>query len=103
MACIVFKSSLGERRIPEGVAYNAIPGEVQVGIDWDCGGDLVSHPSEVDKKLESEGLKLGDAIAWMTKKLGIPQCTACAARQEILNSVEKLGWKETFKQIRETL
>ncbi len=103
MACIVFKSDLGERRVPENQPFRQLPGEVQIGIDGGCDHTTITKTQQdVDAKLEAEGLRLGDAIAWVTKRLGIRQCAACQARREILNNVEKVGWAETIKQIKET-
>jgi len=54
-------------------------------------------------KLDEEGIKWGDAVAWATKQLGVKQCAPCKARQAILNEVSKVGWVETIKRIKETL
>ena len=70
---------------------------------------LITHPvqplsdyQKLDSELSEAGIKWGDAIAWVTKKIGIKQCPPCKARQEILNSASKLGWKETIRQIKAT-
>lgn len=100
MSCIILKSPLGERRIPENVSYQLLKGEKIIGVDWACDG---SDQTSVDAELAKSGLKLGDAIAWVTKKFGIQQCSACAARQQILNHARELGFAETLKQIKETM
>ena len=45
MACLVLKGLNGERRVPPSpdgqYRYASIPGEKIVGIDPDCGGDVV--------------------------------------------------------------
>jgi hypothetical protein len=69
---------------------------------YDCGIAHAGVPDNVELELERGGLKLGDSIAWATKKLGIKQCVPCKARQEILNNVSEVGWAETIKQIKET-
>jgi len=99
MACIILKSALGERKIPENTPYRLLVGEALAGVDWDCGEVL---QVDVEAELKKAGLQLGDAIAWVTKKVGIKQCAPCKARQEILNHVSELGWTETIKQIRGT-
>ena len=101
MACIKLHSEWGDRIIPENTPYRLLRGEQIVGVTWDCGNQVTQD--EVDAELEREGLKLGDAIAWVTKKFGIQQCAPCKARQEILNHARKLGWSETFRQLKETL
>ena len=54
-------------------------------------------------EVEKAGVQWGDAIAWVTGKMGIRQCAPCHARQEILNHARQLGWAETIRQIKETL
>lgn len=44
-------------------------------------------------------IKLGDAIAKLTKTLGIPHCPKCEQRRLILNEIKKLGLKETAKRM----
>jgi hypothetical protein len=46
--------------------------------------------------------KLGDAIAKLTKVLHIPHCAKCEQRRLILNEIQKLGVKETMKQLKAT-
>jgi len=58
---------------------------------------------DIAAKLDEEGIKWGDAVAWATKQLGIKQCPPCKTRQAILNEVSKVGWVETIKRIKETL
>lgn len=86
----------------EGVAHKPPLGAFIVPglIDWTCAGG--TQQNEVDAMLEKQGLKLGDSIAWVTKRLGIKQCAPCKARQEILNHVAEKGWAETLKQIKRT-
>jgi len=57
---------------------------------------------QVKEALSKEGIKWGDAITWVTKKVGIEQCPKCKARQKILNEAKKLGIAETIRQIKET-
>ena len=85
----------------EGQSHIPAPGAYNTGVvKWDCG---TSTPQdEVEEKLEAQGLKIGDTIAWVTKKLGLKQCAPCKARQEILNHARELGWSETLRQIKET-
>ena len=103
MACITWELPNGDRYLVQEAAAHTPPlGAFNTGIvDWTCEGSTEQH--EVDAMLEKQGLKLGDAIAWVTKKIGLKQCAPCKARQEILNNAQKLGWSETLKQIKETL
>lgn len=103
MACLVWKLPSGERyNVAENTAHNPAPGAVNTGIvDWDCEGS--TGQSEVDAILEKHGLKLGSAIAWVTKRVGLRQCSSCKAREVILDNAGKLGWAETIRQIKETL
>ncbi len=48
----------------------------------------------------SNQLKLGDAIAKLTKALGIPHCEKCEQRRMILNEIQKVGLKETARRLR---
>jgi len=55
------------------------------------------------QELEKAGVRWGDAVKWVTSKMGLRQCAACHSRQEILNQARQLGWAETIRQIKETL
>lgn len=99
MNCIILKSPLGERKVLEGEPYQLMIGEYIDGVDYNCSGDEVR---DVDTQLEKAGIKWGDTIAWVTKRLGIKQCAPCKARQEILNHASEHGWKETLRQIKGT-
>lgn len=103
MACFLLKSKFGERWIPEGEPYRLLEGEVIVdgAVRWEC-GPQDQAPDEVLSNMEKEGIKFGDAIAWVTKKFGLQQCSACKARQEILNRVSEVGWSQTAKDILDT-
>lgn len=102
MACINIKNADGEvRTIPENTPYSAewkFTGE----IAWDCGNDPVPSGPSVDEELNKAGIQWGDAIAWVTKKIGVKQCAPCKARQEILNHAKENGWVATLKSIKET-
>jgi transposase-like protein len=100
MSCIILKSPLGERKIPENEPYQFLKDEVIVGVDWSCKG---LEQRDVESELASRGVKWGDAIAWVTKKLGVKQCAPCKARQEILNHAKENGWVETMRQMKGTL
>jgi hypothetical protein len=100
MACIILQSEFGERKVEENTPYRLLVGEKIVGVDWNCQGE---EQRDVEAELEKQGLKLGDAVAWVTKKIGMKQCAPCKARQEILNHAKELGWSETIKQIKDTL
>lgn len=45
--------------------------------------------------------KIGDAIAKLTKMLGIPHCLKCEKRRLILNDAQELGLRETIKKLAE--
>jgi hypothetical protein len=100
MACIILEGPSGRRLVEENTPYRRLVDEKIVGVDWECRS---GESSSVDEELAKQGLKLGDAVAWVTKKIGLKQCAPCKARQEILNNVEKVGWVETLRQIKETL
>ena len=105
MACFLLKSPWGERWMPEGEPYQRLAGEeiVEGQIRWDCGPQSDGPTDDVHINLERAGIPWGDAIAWVTKKIGIEQCAPCKARQEILNRASEIGWLETLKQIKATL
>ncbi len=44
-------------------------------------------------------IRLGDAIARLTKILGIQHCPKCEKRRLILNEIQKVGLKETAKRM----
>ena len=100
MGCIILKGPLGERKIPENEPYTFLKDEAIVGVDWNCKG---AEQRDVEAELAEQGVQWGDAIAWVTKKFGIKQCTPCKARQEILNNANELGWIETARRIKDTL
>lgn len=104
MACLKVRDLNGVERLePEdqnGVVHT-VAGDEILGPVWDCGPSLNASP-QVDVELEREGIPWGDAIAWVTKKIGVKQCAPCKARQEILNHAAQNGWAETMRQIRET-
>lgn len=99
---IVLRGPEGERRIPDNTPFKWKAGEVYAGSGHDGSAEVTPPSTNVDAKLEEAGLKLGDAIAWVTHKMGIQQCAPCKARQEILNNVGKHGWAATIKQIKNT-
>ena len=106
MACFTVRGPRGERKIEEGQQYRLAPGEAIVPglIDWACGPQIPGDPAyNAQEELEAQGVKWGDAVAWVTKQLGVKQCAPCKARQEILNNASKVGWAETIKQIKETI
>jgi hypothetical protein len=103
MACFTLRGPSGERKVAENETYRLMPGEAIVPglIDWHCNGQDTDTTS-VEAKLNNAGLQLGDAVAWVTKRLGVKQCAPCKARQEILNHASQVGWIETLRQIKET-
>ena len=49
---------------------------------------------------EIKRIKLGDAIAGLTKVLHIPHCPKCERRRQILNEIQNLGVKEVVRRLR---
>ena len=49
---------------------------------------------------ETKRIKLGDAIAGLTKALHIPHCPKCEKRRQILNEIQSLGVKEAVRRLR---
>lgn len=103
MACIIWELPNGDRYlVGENVAHTPSLGAFNTGlVDWTCEGG--TQQSEVDAMIEKAGIPWGSAIKWVTSKIGLNQCSACKAREVILNHVKENGWTETFKQIKETL
>jgi len=103
MACITWELPNGDRYlVAENEAHRPPFGAFNTGIvDWTCQGG--TQRSEVDAMMEKSGVQWGSAIAWVTKRIGLKQCSSCRAREEILNAASELGWAETMKQIKETL
>jgi len=102
MACIVWRNTDGSEYVmAENESHTPAPGAYNTGIvRWDCGKSTPSE--EVEKMLGANSIQWGDAIAWVTKKFGVQQCSPCKARQEILNNVAENGWADTLKQLKET-
>ena len=102
MACIEIKNLAGEVKvIPENTPYGPA-WKFTGGISWDCEEEAKAASATVEAQLAEQAIKWGDAIAWVTKKLGVNQCTPCKARQEILNHASEKGWSQTIKEIKET-
>lgn len=106
MACLVVDGPWGERELPEGRNGNVQgmrPGEKILRVKWDCGecaqGD---QGATIKEQLEHEGIKWGSAVAWAAGKMGFKKCTACAAREYMLNHVRENGWAETLRLIKTT-
>ena len=55
----------------------------EFNAEWDADGKLVSESATI--KTPSTGL--GDTIAKVTDKLGIPKCGGCKRRQKKLNKL----------------
>lgn len=49
---------------------------------------------------ETRRIKLGDAIARLTKALHIPHCPKCEKRRQILNEIQNIGIKETVRRLK---
>jgi hypothetical protein len=96
---IILRNCQGvERQVEEGVVYYPTDPCERDPI----GSSLTNLHDELSEELSNQGIQWGDAIAWVTKSLGISQCTPCKARQEILNKAGTLGVKETIRLIKET-
>jgi hypothetical protein len=106
MACFTLRGPNGDRKVEENTSYTLQVGEAIVPglIDWGCGPQLPGDPAyNMQQELAERGVQWGDAIAWVTKKIGMKQCAPCKARQEIFNRVSELGWVETIRQIKATV
>ena len=103
MACITWELPNGERYlIAENENHIPPPGAFNTGIvDWTCDGNTERH--EVNAMLERSGVQWGSVIKFVTQRIGIKQCSACKAREIILNSAKENGWAETIRQLKETI
>ena len=105
MACLVFRLLDGtERRIPpspDGQFRRAsIPGEIYVGIDPTCGGEIALMPVQNESaalvaELDAElGGGAGDWIKRLAgpaaRLLGVSSCMSCEARRVITNAYGQL-------------
>ena len=61
-----------------------------------------SLEAQINEALGDAGIQWGDAVKWVTEKLGIEACAACKSRQKILNQAKNLGVAETIRQIKGT-
>ena len=80
---IILEGPQGRREIPEGpdgmARFRKLPGERVIGSEIRVQGLLQQARS-------SEGLGIGDLVAWTTKKIGIKQpCFRCHKRQQRWN------------------
>lgn len=102
MACITWRLLDGQTYlVGEGVTHTPPVGTVNTGIvDWTCQGG--TQQNEVDAMMEKAGVQWGSAIKWVTKRIGLKQCSSCKAREEILNHAKEYGWIETMKQLKDT-
>ena len=95
---ILLQNAAGKiRKVAEGMPYRLLPGEFVAGSTQN------EDQIRVETALAENGIKWGDAVAWVTKRLGITQCAPCKARQEILNHMGEFGLAETIKQLKETI
>lgn len=103
MACVTWELPNGERYlVGEGVPHSPVAGAFNTGIvDWTCVGG--TQQNEVDAMLEQAGIKWGTAIKKVTGWIGMKQCSACTAREVILDKAHELGWVETLRQLKDTL
>jgi len=58
--------------------------------------------SQLTNELKDKGIQWGDAIAWATTKVGLTKCSACRARQELLNQIKQNGLAYTLSAIKDT-
>ena len=95
---ILLQNPAGDiRKVAEGVPYRLLPGEQIIGSSAN------EDKLVMETALSEAGVKWGDAVAWVTKRLGIKQCAPCKARQEILNHMGEYGVAETIRQLKETI
>lgn len=104
MACIIWKRPDGtEYRVASGQAFRPGLGDQNTGlIDWQCDNSPGTTQHEVDAMLDKSGVQWGNAIKWVTNKIGVKQCSSCKAREVILNSAKELGWTEVMRQLKDT-
>ena len=103
MACIVWKMPNGEEyNVPENKAHTPLMGAFNTGrVDWKCAGNE-PDPALVADMMARNGIQWGSAVKWVTKRLGIKQCSGCKAREMILNHAAEKGWAATIKELKET-
>lgn len=75
------------RQVNDGVEFMLQPGE------YISGSGQSQQTDQLSEALADEGILLGDAIKWMTDKIGIYQCTVCKAKQELYNEWHRRGKK----------
>lgn len=79
---IILEGPQGRREIPEGpdgmARFRKLPGERVIGSEIRVQGLLQQARS-------SEGLGIGELVAWVTHKVGIKPCTPCNRRRKRLN------------------
>ena len=103
MACIVWQMPNGDEfKVPAETAHTPPPGAFNTGrVDWECEGGATER-DKLNDMMERNGVQWGSAVKWVASRMGIKQCSACKAREEILNHVKKHGWVETIRQLKET-
>jgi hypothetical protein len=100
MGCIILKSEFGERKIPEYEPYTLLKGETVVGVDWNCNG---MEQRDVEAELAKAGVPWGKAVAYVAQNVfGIKSCSACKAREYLLDHINEKGLARTAVEILKT-
>lgn len=108
MACLHIRKLDGTIRTYEcelGVSVPLELGETVVRASALCtdAPRTINAPTvQLKSELKDNGIQWGDAIAWATGKVGLTKCSACRARQELLNQIKKNGLAYTLSAIKDT-
>lgn len=84
MSFIVLRNQEGNLRyVNEGEPYRREVGEVEVGSS----DSLVDEATNkvLEEAASRQGIGVGDLIAQLAQKLGIPHCSKCEQRRQVLN------------------
>ena len=62
--------------------------ELEESLPFPIPSENVNHNHAPEKR----SVGLGDIVSWLTRKLGIEECSACSSRKRSLNRVAVWGW-----------
>mgnify|MGYP001559071024 FL=1 len=89
-----------ERQVPDGQPYIKKPTEEVIK------GSGGSHEENrvldtLGKIAQSKGLQVGDMVARLTHAFGIPPCSRCEQRRQVLNKIAEQGVLKTLQLLKE--
>ena len=99
MSLILLRGPDGLRRVPEGVPYRKLPGEVVIGSEQD------PLDAELNNALAEHSIPMGDfvekAFKLLPEAIRPQHCSKCEKRKQVLNHIRENGVLNTIQKLRE--